>query len=503
MDQKRPDGKTYSEVMNEWASQRNFVQESRSRLLHPPYDASPGMKVLGYLFRLMAAALVPLIAYVFLLNAYTSGPDFNKQLGAGVCEALQAGTAEPRASSWSFDGMLIMRGLKAKGRREAFFEQMDAENISTRVPIPMIFQKQWTLGRVSVGELDLILRAGGLGSVPAAAATTSKTGAVQAPEQNSGVLRAGYGIAPDFAALRINALQAGRLKAAWGKAPATVGGVSEMQTDATRTATGWTIAGKGGSLRQSWLDGLDIEKLALTLTPGLAQIDEARFNFAGNGKATLTGSMTMGELPILNAELKLESFPVQSLVAAGVTDLFMALGTGTVKLSGSVNRTSGIQMDGNLQLTSGRLTGLPLLKMLHQLTGEDAFRQLPVRSGQIEFTTSGSPEHGGLVIDVTKLEVDCGPSARIKATYRQEQIFEAGDIDGKERSERMLFTGIIRLGVPTSLTAKLKPAVVKQFFTPDEDANWSWLSVPVDGPISAAFTRELAEALLAANTGAP
>ena len=70
--------------MNEWASQRNFVQDSRSRLLHPPYDASPGMKVFGYLIRLLAAALVPAVAYVFFLNSYTSGADFNKLLGAGV-----------------------------------------------------------------------------------------------------------------------------------------------------------------------------------------------------------------------------------------------------------------------------------------------------------------------------------------------------------------------------------------------------------------------------------
>ena len=50
---KRPAGKSYSEVMNEWAAQREFMGGNRSRLLHPPYDAHPVRKVLGYLGRLL------------------------------------------------------------------------------------------------------------------------------------------------------------------------------------------------------------------------------------------------------------------------------------------------------------------------------------------------------------------------------------------------------------------------------------------------------------------
>ena len=80
---KRPAGKSYSEVMNEWAAQREFMGGNRSRLLHPPYDAHPVRKVLGYLGRLLVVIVIPLAVYLVLLGSYGKSKEFNKTMSDG------------------------------------------------------------------------------------------------------------------------------------------------------------------------------------------------------------------------------------------------------------------------------------------------------------------------------------------------------------------------------------------------------------------------------------
>lgn len=520
MDQpKRPADKTYSEVMNEWAAQRNFVQGSRSRLLHPPYQAHPLMKLLGYLGRMLVVLVLPVAVYLVLLRGYGRSKEFNTMLSAGAATVLQAEKATTIGAVWEFDGMMVLKSLEATGRPEAFFDRLEARHIGTRVPIPGVFRRDWILPRVSIGDLTIALRSGGLGQLPLyeldhelddelrlpglppAATPAPKTGMQGAPPP--AVLRAGYGIAPDFKTLRINAVQTARLNASWGSGQATAGSLTGMQTDLTRMGAGWVISGNGGNLRQSWLDGMQVDKLAVTIVPGKAVIDEVVFTRLGGGKSRLSGSMTLGEMPELNAELKLESVRLHDLVPTAASGLFTAEAGGSVRLSGSVNRSTGIKMEGTLDLRSGRLTGVPVMKALHQLTGEDQFRQLTLRSGKIVFTTSGSEGHGGLVVDIKEFEADCGPVARLKGSFRQEEIREAAARPGGKPVARLKVSGHFQIGVPAMVVAKLKPAVAARFFKPGE-GGWSWLDCPIEGPISGSLSRELAEELLKADsTAAP
>ena len=519
MDQpKRPAGKSYSEVMNEWAAQREFMGGNRSRLLHPPYDAHPVRKVLGYLGRLLVVIVIPLAVYLVLLGSYGKSKEFNKTMSDGIATVLAAEEVTTQGTAWQFDGMLVLKTMKATGSTGTFFERMEARGIGTRVPVPMVFRREWILPRVSVEDLSIALRSGGMGqvplyeldvdpedevrlpSLPPAAEPPPKTGALGLPPAQ--VLRAGYGISPDFKTLRINAVQTAHLNATWGFSPATVGGVLGMQTDLVRTATGWVISGNGGTFRQGWLDGMKVEKLAVTTGPGKAVIDEVLFSRAGGGKGRITGSMTLGELPVLDAELKVETVPLQDWVPVSVGSIFTAVANGTVKLSGSVNRSAGIRMDGTLDLLSGRLNALPVFNALSQITKEDQFRRLSLRSGKLTFTTSGSEEHGGLIVEIKQFEADCGPLARLKGTYRQEQIRQIGKLDGTLPGERIKVEGHLQIGVPAMVAAKIKPAVAARFFKSGEDG-WSWLEVSFAGPVNGNLSRELAAELLKAAADPP
>ena len=519
MDQpKRPDGKSYSEVMNEWAAQRDFMGENRSRLLHPPFGAHPVRKVLGYLGRLLVVIVIPLVIYLVLLGKHVKSKEFSQMISDGVATVLNADKVTARGGFWGFDGILALKSIKATGSSGAVFEQLEAQGIATRVPMPMVFRREWILPRVSMEDLSISLRSGGVGlvplyelkaepgdevrlpSLPPAAESAPKIGARGLPPNP--LLRAGYGVSPDFKALRINAVQTSRLNATWGVSPATVGGVTGMQTDLARTAAGWVVSGNGGQFRQGWLDGMKIEKLAVTIAPGQAVMDDVRFSRVGGGKAGITGSMTLGELPVLDAELKLEEVRLHDMVAVSAGSLFTATASGTVKLSGSVNRSSGIRMAGTLDLKSGRLNTLPVFNALSQITKEDQFRRLALQSGTLTFSTSGSEEHGGMIVEIKAFEWACGPMVRLKGNYRQEQILEIGNPDGKLPRESMKIEGLLQIGVPAMVLAKIKPAVAARYFKSGADG-WSWLDVAIDGPVTGNLSRELAAELLKAVADAP
>ena len=514
MDQrKRPSDKTYSEVMNEWAAQRNLVNADRSRLLHPPFDAHPVARFFGYMLRVGVVILLPAVVYLVLLSAHLRSKDFNDLLSNGLNDGLQAVKTETRGAQWNADGILSAKSLTADGNPDSFYEAFEARNLGTRISFPQLFRREWILPRVSLGELSIALRSGGLGKVPLYELEDNapdlpsgvrpggpKTGQVKRPALP--VLLAGYGISPDFKQLKINTLQTAKLNATWGSAPATSGAVTGMQTDLTRTANGWVISGNGGEFRQSWLDGMQVEKLGVRLDPKEAVIEEATFTRAGGGKGGFTGRITLGEQPELAGLMQLTGIALQDLVPVVAGGMFSAKASGAVKMAGSVNRSRGIGMEGELQLESGKLTALPVLMALHQLTGEDEFRRPGIKSGDVKFKTYGAENGVGLVVEVTDCAVDCGPLLRVKGTLHYEQTREPGTIDGRPAAEQIKVSGAFKLGISAEVTARLKRAVTERFFVKDPDG-WSWLEIKVDGPVTPGLTKKLAAEMLEASAAVP
>ncbi len=506
----RPPKKTYSESMNEWAAQREFVQGGRSRLLHPPWDAHPVAKVFGYLIRLLLLLAVPLVIYVILLINHGGSREFNKMVSDGIATALDAESAETKSARWGLDGVLTVKSLEARGLPSAFYEKLRAEGLSTRIPFPAVFHRDWVLPRVSMDELSIALRSGGRGAVPTELLQDGPEMDISLPsllpdsgltpaKDNSGrlpsLLREGYGIQPDFKTIRINGLQAARLNTVWGSNPSSTGFLKGMQTDFVRTAGGWTVSGNGGKFSQGWLENLPVGKLALEVGKDEVRIEEVLLTLPGDGPCRLTGSLTLGELPTVQAEMTVSIPEVQGLVTPAIGSLFTAEAEGTIRLSGSVNRSTGIRMDGSLKLLSGRLKALPVMEALQRLTGESQFRLLSVNSGEVEFFSEGMEGTGGQVVEVKSMTADCGPMARLRGHYRQEQIIEAQQMTLTAPEDQTRFSGSFGVGIPEKLLAKLKPVVAERFFRQEADG-WAWLEIPLQGPPGANFSRAVATEMI-------
>jgi len=510
---KLPSDKSYSDSMNEWAAQRDFIKSNRSLLLHPPYESHPLAKLLGYLIRLLVVLAVPALIYLSLLLKYTNSKEFNDLVAGGVGTLLQAKTLTATKTDWSIDGMMICSTLNAKGGPDAFFESLEAKELATRLPFQNLFKREWIWQRVSMQELNLALRSGGLGSqpvspsgpvnddaIPGLAPPLPKTGALSAPPPP--LMHAGYGIAPDFNLLKINALQVGKLRATWGTSSTTSGSLTDVPLDMNRTTAGWVITAGGGIFELGWLGRMPLGKLAATMGAGRLMVNESVLKRPNGGSGSLTGSLTLGEIPEVDATLNWQSARLEDLLPAEFAAFLSGEADFTLKLTGSPNRISGIKTEGQLTLKSGRLSGLPLLKVLQQLTGEDQYRLLPLRSGKASFKTGGSPDHGGMVVDVSDFEADCGPMARLKGSFRQERIKTSGDLSGAKPVERVVVSGSLQIGVPDDIYAKLKPAIATRFFTTDGHG-WRWVTCPIDAPVDKSFSSRMVDEMLKLHNASP
>ena len=492
--------KTYSEVMNEWAAQRSFVMSTRSRILHPPYDAPLAVRAFGYLWRAAVVVLVPLAAFLYLVKDYVTSKPFKAGMEKGVISFFDAPRGKLDGVSWRMEnGKLGFRQLMVED--SPWFDRLDAKDMITEVPLTRVFRKQWTFERLSVGELTVSLKSGVAGAVPVyefndedldpARLRNSRPAGQEEPKPK--LLRGGFGIDPDFKSLQLRLVQAGRLNLSWGGGGSTKGSLTGSSAELTKASRGWDFSAAGGEFSQSWMTGLKLVSWKAKLTGGGAEANEARFTQTGGGEVKLRGSVTFGQNPTLTGDADLTAVRLQEFLPESLSSYVQATASGAVKISGDLNGTTGVGLAGALGVENGRVTGLPVLGALQLVTGEDTYGVLNVRSGKADFTSDGGELTSGLKVNVSELTLNCEPVARLRFTgaYQRGTFLDLTTAAGS--ATKVTLTGTLKLGIQASAVGKMKPAVAQKFFSESRDG-WHWLTIPVDGvndPVSGAVAAEM------------
>lgn len=519
MDQNTPPpGKSYSEVMNEWAAQQAFVKGNRSRLLHPPYESHPLAKLVGYLARLVAVLILPAGIYIYLVLKWAGSPEFNTMVTKGLGTTLQASSVRSTGAKWQLGGQLAMPVLDATGAPNAFYDKLHAETVSTRVPLPMFIRREWILPRVSIASLDLTLRSGGAGTVPIyeikdedlnmepflqdkeppatppAPSIPKKTAALSPPPE-ARKLTAGYGIDPNFASLLINAVQVGELNLNWGGGGASAGSLTGTQAEFTRSTDGWIFDATGGNFQQGWLQGWSMGKTSLKISGTKAVISETPLKHSEGGTAKFSGDVTLGDVPEVFASLHLDGVRLQDLVSPVYSGFFNAEVSGDLKLTGSTNRSTGIQTQGKLHIDTGRFNPLPIFNALQRITGETQFTSLPMKGANFTLRTGGLEASSGSFIEVPTFEV-AATCCKVNGNLRYERSRPLGtQLDTKAAAEKITASGLIRIGIPPELSSKFKAEVARKYLVKADDG-WSWLEIRFEGPPNGELTAGLASDMI-------
>lgn len=512
MDQKSPkQGKSYSEVMNEWAAQQAFVKGSRSRILHPPYHAHPVARLAGYLVRLLILLIIPAIAYIWMLLQWASSKEFNSMLSKGLETTLDASPAETHGAGWQIGGQLIVRSMDATGAPGSFYETLHANTITTRVPAQMLFRKKWVLPTVNVADLQLNLRSGGLGTVPIydlkdedlnmepflriprSQTGPGRTGAVSQPDSGR-ILTAGYGVDPDFSTLVFDGIQISGLDVSWGVA-ASEGSLVGTRSEINRTDGGWKVSATGGKFRQGWMEGWELSNTTIALEKSRAVIPESTLTREGGGTGKLSAEIVFGEVPEVSGNFKFEDVQLQELIPSLFAGIFSAQASGDLLINGSTNRSTGISTEGNFTITSGRVGAIPIFSALQRITGESQFAGLPLKGATFTLKTGGLEASAGYFVEVPAFFFET-PSAKVEGHFRYERSRPLGAIlNGEKTPEKVDLSGVIRIAFPPAVAGRFHDDVAAKYLTKGEDG-WMWLDCKFNGPPERDLTATLAADML-------
>ncbi len=498
---RRTSRKSYSEAMNEWASNR---EKGRTLLAAPAFSifapdpfAHPVAKFFGWLWRVGLLAVLAGAVYYFLLQRHLASKEFGAKIAEEVKVYLGAEQTEGSALNWRGDRASI-RSLRAIGGSGTIFRTLEAENVTFRVPFSMLWKKDWTPARVEMGRLEAALRSvGGSDAAGAAAAAPPLSGATpddlpvdgvstkikasltndleeEEKKQPTGkgvdlrLRQDGFGVEPSFGRVALEGVTCDDATLTWGSSIVTRGTLSHVEVDATRSGNEWTLVlSPKGTLEQNWLRPLQLGGGRLRVDAKQLHFDELKFRLGETGQGSLTGAVALGEVPRLDLTMKAERLPLGQLVGEEFEPFISAQATGTLKIGGSTNQSSGVSTIGTLALEQGIIRTLPVFDTLAVVTGRVRFRQFAFSKGEMTMETGG----GRLAV-------------KSFAFQSEEDIVAQGSFVW----ERGFFRGEMKLGADPALLGKLPPELLAEWFA-TESAGKRWITIPLEGSL-----RELTEA---------
>lgn len=496
MSDDRPPRKTYSEAMNEWASQEgraSFSERSRVSSFMPDPFAHPVARLLGYVWRLGLVGLLGFGTYWFLLRSHLGSKEFAVQFASKIKVLLGAETALISRLSWQGD-LASARQFSATGGPGAIFRSLEAEDVSFRVPFAMLWKKEWNLRLLEASALKVELRSGGLGTTAASPAIEGDElesaldsfdpPVVSAPGENLEIdaatpdpgtdpvtqprdkrlldlklMKDGFSVAPDLQGLRLGGVEASHFTAGWGMSAATRGELRDGALSARRAEDGaWLIEIASGLLSQNWLRDLKVTDLRARLADGVLSVDDTRV-MLGQAVGVLGGRVRCADVPVFELALQIEKIPLEKFCGDPFDRLFSLQGSGELRIGGSTNLATGVTVEGALNVDGGFIHGLAIQHALANTTGRIRFREFEITGGTIEFATGA----GRVEVKSFALASRADVMLRGSFTHAEEK-----------------FSGSLQIGVDPALLQKLAPSVLAEYF-PKEEEGKRWLTTPLEG----------------------
>ncbi len=247
------------------------------------------------------------------------------------------------------------------------------------------FIGKWNAGGVSIGYLDIFVKAGD--SDDAAAAKAFGSLFVEHP-----------GFSYEW-------IESGSTDIRWGYSGNNRGSINGSQMSASRADDGWRIVFKGGTFSQNWLRDLEIKEMVVLCDKNGVRVKKAEL-LSGGGSLSFQAGMGSGGQPQVTGTVVLDSMPVKALVPARFHDWIGGAVSGKGEISGSTNSQEGIVMDVDLSLADGDTLVLrdsvPLLSALSVVDLYNSYRKVSFTEGGCHIRTG----NGRLQVSAMDLRAD-------------------------------------------------------------------------------------------------
>ncbi|MDG2124726.1 MAG: hypothetical protein P8J87_13560, partial [Verrucomicrobiales bacterium] len=509
---------TYSDAMNEWATEQDsFFRRARTGILHPSAASSGFYRLLGYAWRLFVVAIILLVIGYVGVRRYIKSSEFSNSLATQASALLEAEETKLRPFSWKGSNA-ISAEFSAVGAQQSFFASLAGTYLQFERPLLSLFSPAWKFTDIRIDHLTLNLRSGGIGVVPDLPSTNiddlpefpsdfiepntsidTNPDSEDSPDPLGMDLRiksSGYGINPDFSQLTFDSLSINKLDATWGLTPLTRGSLTGAVATVTRENDAWTLTAASGTLNQRWLRDMKLSTpLAVIYRADSITFSPCELTFNGTpGTAKLGGQIKTGDIPTLDFDLSVNSVRVGSLLSQNpaAADLIAGTIAATGKVAGSTNTGDGVTISLDASLHNGHFANIPLLAALASQTGHSPFRQLPI-AGTLKIATTAS------TTSFSDLALTSGDNVMIGGSF----TVTTHDADPKPADypagipytpAAPDYAGTLKIGLAPDLLAR-HPEVRDRHFK--EDSGMFWIDVPLDGKLKT-LTREQTDQLVTA-----
>ncbi len=365
---------------------RRFLRRFRSSTLHPGGDASVAGILFGYLARIVLFGIVLFGMGYYMYNKYFNGAWFRDGVKTELDRVLHVSESTLRPFRWKDDQMVSVEYV-AQGNPHAFFNDLKASRIRGRASwTDLLSQRHWTIRDFGIGGLTFNLRSGAIASADQV-------------EPSSPAASSLFRATPDFSQAPFRRLSIDRLSAAWGRLWTAEGSLSDAAAEIIVEDGTWNMALTGGVLRQNWLHDLHLASLQLSVEPSRIVLEDGIFSLGKNGAGQLSGIITLGERPAFDIDLSARSVALEDLAPPHFGQLVTVGGDLELNITGTTGAASGIETQGQLTVSTGRIRNIFLFGTLANLTNRPEIRTLLFDSGLLSFRTA----EGQLYVDALSL----------------------------------------------------------------------------------------------------
>ena len=375
----------FNERLNQWVSNQGFWFQIRYSMSGSGFKGWAVFQLLRLGFRLLIFLVIMAVLGLVYLVKRTDSASFR----TGMRQDLQAGLSAAELDILNgrrTQGQYDMTRLASQGGADTFFTTLEARNIRFKMGLLDGLAGVWQPGIVSVGRLNIDLRAG-------------TDDADSARKLSEALFR-------KSAKVEVNAFEVADATVRWGYSDRTEGAIESSAMNIQRTDNGWRMSLRGGLFHQNWLNKLEIVNMVVECDPDGLVFEKAELK---QGASTVNFSglrVTGGERPQVSGTVRIHHLGLEDMLPAGAKRFVEGSLSGNFRVFGSTNSSDGVCFEGQVVLDGSDVITLReqiyLLKALSVVDFSRSYHRVDFRDGVFQLKT----QHSGMELTGVKLKAD-------------------------------------------------------------------------------------------------
>jgi hypothetical protein len=402
---------SFNQKLSQWIASQGFWFQLR----HSMSGGGGWSMTMNHLVRLGFKMLVALVVAagifgMYLVQRVKTAP-FRESLNVGLASGL--GATEAKVLDFMrMQGVVQIRRIGAEGGEASFFRSLDAGNVRLKMGLLDGLAGPWDAGTLQAKWMEIDLKAG-----------------ADSPEHAADLGEALFREWPGF---KFSSLEVDQAKLTWGFSPRTQGRIEDSQLVATRSAEGWRLVFKGGTLSQNWLKKLEIVEFVVEANPAGLKVLKGEFKSGGGSVTFRDVAVAGGEQPQVSGTVEILKADLAAFVPDAAGSFVEGVISGDFTLSGSTNSADGLQLEGAVTLGGDNVIVIrekfPLLKELSLLDNDNSYHKVPFERGSFHMKT------GGGAMELSRVDIKAGElmTAQGKLLMQFPRDDEMVNADGSE-----------------------------------------------------------------------